>query len=320
VSIRVLKQIGDAKNLDHVKVTSPLTGSEDVVLEEQLDSDKIIANYKAEYDFDPSGYFENLDRVAIYRCKQTGYRFYHPARISGNSELYEHLQKLSWYYYSWRWEHKLAYRQIKDRDEVLEVGCGFGSFLQKLRERNIPCAGLEFNPQAVEIAAVKGLQVYPEAIHEHAKRHPGRYSVVCLFQVVEHIPPVGDFISDCIAAIKPYGRLMISVPNNNPFLFRLDKYNTLNVPPHHMGLWNRESLKNLQKIFPLTNFKVWIEPLHDRETYFNIHLEDFRAQWPRLGIHADRILRPFIKPIMKVAARLVQGRNVFAIYTKLPEK
>jgi 2-polyprenyl-3-methyl-5-hydroxy-6-metoxy-1,4-benzoquinol methylase len=305
-------------NIDQMKVTSPLTGSEDVILEERLDPNKIISNYRSEYGFDPSGYFENLDGVAIYRCNETGYRFYHPACVAGNSKLYEHLQKISWYYASWRWEHELAYKQITERDEVLEVGCGFGSFLQKLRDRNVRCAGLEFNPRAVETATVNGLQVYPETIHDHANRNPGRYSVVCSFQVVEHISAVGDFITDCIAAIKPHGKLMISVPNNNPFLFRLDKYNALNVPPHHMGLWNKKSLKQLQKIFPLTDYKIWIEPLYNRKEYFEIHLNHLRSKWPRIGMLADPILRPFFRPIMKLVATFVEGRNLFAIYTKTP--
>jgi glycosyltransferase involved in cell wall biosynthesis len=75
-----------------------------------------------------------------------GYRFFYPPRMAGDSELYEHLQKLPWYYGSWRWEHDLANEQITERDHVLEVGCGFGSFLRKLLDRNVGCAGLEFKP------------------------------------------------------------------------------------------------------------------------------------------------------------------------------
>jgi 2-polyprenyl-3-methyl-5-hydroxy-6-metoxy-1,4-benzoquinol methylase len=306
-------------NINHMKVFSQLTGSENVTLEEGLDPKKIISQYKAEYAFDASSYFENIDEVALYRCNETGYRFYYPPGIAGESELYEHLQKLPWYYGSSRWEHDLAGQYITERDNVLEIGCGFGSFLRILLDRNICCAGLELNRRAVETAVTNGLHVYPESIHDHARNSPGKYSVVCAFQVLEHIWSVGDFIGDCVKALKPGGKLVISVPNNNPFLFRLDKYHTLNLPPHHMGLWNKKSLKNLEKVFRLKAFLLKIEPLSDRDAYLKAHLQYLRSRSPLLGKLADRTLQPCAKLLMKLIARIVEGRNLFAIYTKLPD-
>jgi 2-polyprenyl-3-methyl-5-hydroxy-6-metoxy-1,4-benzoquinol methylase len=300
-------------------VLSPLTHAQRVTLEEKLDSKRIVTRYKAECGFDASAYFENLDAVALYRCEETGYRFFYPPRMAGDSELYEHLQKLPWYYGSWRWEHDLANKQINEDDYVLEVGCGFGLFLQKLRDRNIRCAGLEFNCRAVETARMSGLHVYPEAIHDHAKNNPGKYTVVCAFQVLEHISSAGDFIADCLKAMKPSGKFVISVPNNNPFLFKHDKYHTLNLPPHHMGLWNKRSLQNLQKVFPLRAFLVKTEPLFDHESYFKTQLEYLSSKSPWLGKVADRIFRPYHKPLMKLIARFVEGRNLLAIYTKLQD-
>ena len=302
-----------------MKVLSPLTRAQSVTLEEILDSKRIVSQYQAEYAFDASAYFENLDGVALYRCNETGYRFFYPPRIAGDSELYEHLQKFPWYYASWRWEYDLSNKHITERDYVLEVGCGSGLFLQKLRDRNVRCAGLEFNPRAVETAASNGLQVYPETINDHVRNNPGKYSVVCAFHVLEHVDAAGDFIADCLKAIKPYGKLIISVPNNNPFLFKHDKYHTLNVPPHHMGLWNKKSLKNLQKVFPLRACLVRTAPLSDHGRYFETQLEYLSSKSPWLGKLAGRIFRPYHKPLMKVIARFVEGRNVLAIYTKLPD-
>jgi hypothetical protein len=117
------KQIGqlsesplDETNVEHEKVLSPVTGSENVTLEERLDPKKIINRYKTDYGFDPSAYFENVDGVAIYRCNDTGYRFYYPRSLAGESELYEYLQKLPWYYGNWRWEHDLANEHITEKD------------------------------------------------------------------------------------------------------------------------------------------------------------------------------------------------------------
>jgi SAM-dependent methyltransferase len=187
---------------------------------------------------------------------------------------------------------------------------------------NVQCAGLEFNMRAVETAVADGLHVYPEAVHDHAKSNPCKYSVVCAFQVLEHVWYAGDFIADCLRALRPYGKLIICVPNNNPFMFRVDKYDTLNVPPHHMGLWNKRSLKKLERFFPVTCSSVRIEPLFGgvRELYFTAHVNYLRSKSPMLGNLAERILRPHSKLLMKVTAKLVEGRNVAAIYTKLLDK
>ena len=312
----------DKIDIDHAKVLSPVTGSGNVTLEHRLDPKKIINQYKAEYGFDPSAYFENVDSVTIYRCNDTGYRFYYPQSLAGDTELYEHLQKLPWYYGNWRWEHDLANKHVTEKDYVLEVGCGFGAFLKKLVARNVQCTGLEFNMRAVETAVADGLHVYPELVDDHANNNPCKYSVVCAFQVLEHVYSARDFIAGCLRALKPYGKLVICVPNSNPFMFRVDKYHTLNVPPHHMGLWNKRSLMRLERFFPVTCSSVRVEPLFEwfREPYFTAHVNYLRSKSPMLGNLADQILRPYSRPLMKVTAKLAEGRNVAAIYTKLPDK
>jgi SAM-dependent methyltransferase len=302
-----------------MKVLSQLNGSTNVTLEEWLDPKQIIRQYRAEYAFDASAYFDGVDEVAIYRCNETGYRFYYPPITAGKSELYEHLQKIPWYYGSSRWEHNLAIKYITEKDYVLEIGCGFGSFLQDLHDRNIQCSGLEFNRSAVEMAVANGLRVYSEAIHDHVKNNQGNYSVVCAFQVLEHISPVGDFIADCLKALKPAGKLIVSVPNNNPFLFKFAKYHTLNVPPHHMGLWNKASLVSLPKVFPLKTHLVRIEPLRDHDTYLKSYVEYLRSRSSFFGNLGGLVLWPYFRPLMKLIARLIEGRNLFVVYVKGPD-
>src|SRR5271165_2774508 len=98
-----------------MNILSPLTGTPNVTLEETLDPKRILMQYKAEYAFDASAYFENNQDVALYRCNETGYRFFYPPTLTGNSELYEHLQEIPWYYASWRWEYDLANRSEERR-------------------------------------------------------------------------------------------------------------------------------------------------------------------------------------------------------------
>jgi SAM-dependent methyltransferase len=77
--------------------------------------------------------------------------------------------------------------------------------------------------------------------------------VVCSFQVLEHIYDVKSFLEASLHVLKPKGKLIIGVPNNEPYFLGYDKYATLNLPPHHMGLWNKSVF---EKVAPLFNLKI----------------------------------------------------------------
>src|SRR5690606_22887486 len=94
------------------------------------------------------------------------------------------------------------------------------------------------------------------------------FDVICSFQVLEHVYEVNDFINNQLRILKKGGRLIVGAPNNNPYLFIHDKYHTLNLPPHHAGLWNKKSLTSLEKVFNLEVEEVFYEP-------FSISYHDF---------------------------------------------
>jgi hypothetical protein len=58
--------------------------------------------------------------------------------------------------------------------------------------------------------------------------------------------------------LKPGGKLIIGVPNCEPWFRRFDKYEILNMPPHHMGLWNEKVFRAIQDIFGIRLDRVLI--------------------------------------------------------------
>jgi 2-polyprenyl-3-methyl-5-hydroxy-6-metoxy-1,4-benzoquinol methylase len=153
--------------------------------------------------------------------------------------------------------------------KVLEIGCGPGDFLLRIKERiGAQCVGIELNNKAIDEANEKGLTVFHESIKQHARVNKEVYDVVCSFQVLEHISNVNEFLEAQISCLRTGGTLIISVPNNDSWLKR--GYNILNMPPHHMGLWNKKSLKNLAKLFNLKIDRVAFEPLQEYHVeYYN---------------------------------------------------
>jgi 2-polyprenyl-3-methyl-5-hydroxy-6-metoxy-1,4-benzoquinol methylase len=244
-----------------MEVISPITGRKNVVLEKTIHSQELIEKYRGmKTPVDVARFFEHNKDIQIYRCLDTGYRFYYPFNITGDDKFYQQLEKFSWYYMDWKWEHGIAEKLIKKGDKVLEIGCAKGAFLKKIREKGARVEGLEMNSAAMVECKKNGLSVYPETIEKFSIDKKNIYDVVCSFQVLEHVADVKNFIESSLSILKPGGIMIISVPNNDSFILR-DLDIVLDMPPHHMGLWNINSLIKLQNYFSLTIQNIFIEPL-----------------------------------------------------------
>jgi 2-polyprenyl-3-methyl-5-hydroxy-6-metoxy-1,4-benzoquinol methylase len=228
---------------------SPITGKSGTKVIETFSAKDIIELYQLQENINVEKYFAN-PIIYLLECEETKYRFYYPFEIAGDKEFYQNLRN-SEYDRENAEDHQFAVKHIKANDRVLEVGCGSGKFLESVSNITTDCYGLELNSLIAEKARTKGLNVETQLIEEHAKENSNSYDVVCAFQVLEHIPNVNSFILAALELLKPNGKLIFSVPNNEPFFQRFSKYEVLNLPPHHMGLWNLESFKNLCKFFNL---------------------------------------------------------------------
>lgn len=293
-----------------IKIISPITGKENVKVIEKINSGLIVNQYQKDCNVDVRSYFQGINDVLICQCQDSLYRFYYP-EILGDGHFYEQLQARSSSYYYWNWEHQKAFDEIQDGDHVLDIGCGSGIFLERVLEKTENAVGLEYNDLAIEKCEEKNIKVIKSNIEEYSAHNEEVYDVVSAFQVLEHINDIRSFVESCLKVLKPNGKLILGVPNNNPYLFGKDIYHTLNMPPHHIGLWDKKSLKNLTEFFSMKNHKLLTEPNIYYDYWFNIQFGDFFGKG-RLGRGSRRIVYNFVKLFNKY----IVGRNLLAIYIK----
>lgn len=298
-------------------IKSPVTHSSNVRKIESLDSLDIIKAYSGFGSGNVERFFSDTAQVDIFECLDTSYRFYYPFDISGDEEFYAYLQNKVGYYAHWRWEHQITSSQIEPQQKILEIGCGTGEFLERVKqEKKAECVGLELNQQAINKSKCKELEMYNQTIEQHAANNGNKYDVVCSFQVLEHVTDVKSFLESSITCLKEKGLLIIGVPNNNPYLFQNDKFHTLNLPPHHMGLWNEKSLRNIDKFFDIKLKKIMIEPLFDTDYFWKIKMEFWRKNNRAAYFIANILPQSMSRVRNKFLQKICQGRNILAIYSK----
>jgi SAM-dependent methyltransferase len=247
--------------INKAQIICPLCGDSKIRKIKTIRSQDLIKRYANDFGINVSEVFTGLSNIELFKCNVTGYNFFYPLNIAGDAKFYEKLQEFPWYYMPWKWEHEQVFRAIQklENPKVLEIGCAQGSFLKRLAETNIECVGLELNKDAVKIANENRLTVFDATIQQHAASRIEYYDVVCSFQVMEHIGNIKEVLEASIQTLKKGGFLYISVPNNNSFL-GLDADNLLNMPPHHMCLWDATSLGNLCKVFNIKECGFMLEP------------------------------------------------------------
>jgi 2-polyprenyl-3-methyl-5-hydroxy-6-metoxy-1,4-benzoquinol methylase len=267
---------------------SPITGTTNTRLTDEFTCMDIIWLYQTQLQIDVSGCFRGRERFSMYQCNDTGYRFYHPADLDGDGLFYANLQQRlgDGYYHDWKFENQLAYDFMNPGDRVLDIGCGVGKFLDRAKEKAGEATGLELNEKAVEVCRRKGLTVFNERIEKHREQKKEHYDMVCMFQVLEHICDVQGFLENALAVLKKGGKLVVGVPNNEPYFQGYDKYCTLNLPPHHMGLWNRQVFEKTAPLFGLKIRKVVYDVKGSITTHAYLHAKYLAKVKSPAGCHS----------------------------------
>jgi SAM-dependent methyltransferase len=282
---------------------------------------RIVEAYRDEHNFDVSRFLPPIDSIDVYRCRDTDLRFYFPLNLAGPPEFYESLysaEGVAWAYREEKWEFDEALPFLSTATSVLDIGCGGGAFLRRLAKKGVRVTGLEPSRHGRDHARANGIEVFDQTIGEHAATNAGRYEAVTAFQVLEHIGDPASFLKAAIAALKPGGALVISVPNNDAFLKHCEFW-SLNMPPHHVTLWSRQALQSLARLLPIDLVTIKKEPLQEENVGWYLATMEKRLvpNWKiarvvyyRFGAHS------LIKRLVAARRRSIDGHTIMAVYRK----
>lgn len=141
------------------------------------------------------------------------------------------------------------------RRRLLDIGCGYGFFLQEMRSRGWQVQGIEVSQVGRQYAQGKwGIQVYSQPLEELALPE-NSFDVITLFYVIEHVHDPLGLVIEVKRVLKPGGLILLRWPHSTPILKilgpmsrKLDLYHT----PYHLYDFSPKSIKQL---LALSGFK-----------------------------------------------------------------
>lgn len=299
-------------------VVSPLTADNHVTLLKTIQAEQLIYDWKRSFQIDITDELRGHREIYLYQCNQTKLKFFSPPDVAGSSQLYKQLQRFDWFYMADKWEYQVALQDLADHDQILEIGCGFGSFVKAGIDAGLNIRGIELSEAAVSIAKGKNLPVERIDLQEVANLFPKSLDVVCSFQVLEHVPNPKSFIERSLQMLKPQGKLIFCVPNSESFL----KYqnNLLDMPPHHMLQWSEYSFRALEELFPIKLEKVIREPLatYHVSGYLVACRNRFHSFAPLGKLVFNRYTLPFYKIFFNLGLRKrLIGQSLYVQFRKV---
>ncbi len=97
---------------------------------------------------------------------------------------------------------------------LLDVGCGNGEFIKRMRTLGWSVTGVDPDPAAVEWGQSQGLEVFQGTVSDVPNSK--RYDAITLNHVIEHVQDPVGLLRECGRRLRPQtGTIIITTPNIN---------------------------------------------------------------------------------------------------------
>ncbi len=130
---------------------------------------------------------------------------------------------------------------------LLDIGCGTGTFLHTMQRQGWNVSGLEPDSDAREVARIEyGIHANPS--HLLFSLDPGGFNAITLWHVLEHVHSLHEYIDQLKILLAKEGVLFIAVPNYTTKDAKVyEKYWAGYDVPRHLYHFSPQSMQLLMK-------------------------------------------------------------------------
>lgn len=192
-----------------------------------------------------------LPSYQMNRCSRCALEFANPM-TPGSNLFYEWITLNPNYYPKERWEWRIVIDTLNQREmqkrlriNVLDVGCGSGSFLKHIRSNtHARGVGIDFTESSINACLTQGLEAFCCDIGGLKKHLDDKFHIVTLFHVIEHVANPVLILEEVKGLLDVDGSIFVSTPYS-PMSIEENWFDPLNHPPHHLTRWNSEAYEQL---------------------------------------------------------------------------
>lgn len=240
------------------------------------------------------------NKCQVLECQNCGFGYANP--YMGGDKIFYDLAYQRTGYPKWKFEFEETFNSISKIIEntiidsnsqlnFLEIGAGDGSFTKKILSKlpSTRITATEYSEYGIEQLKKMGITVYPIDFRQKSEEWSQKFSIVCLFQVLEHLDNM-EFTFNVLNSItKNKAHLFISVPNQKFINFNESNGALLDMPPNHIGRYNKKTFELIAEKFGWTinDYKV-------EDSDFELFLNKFTLYKYLRDIQNDNTIENFL--------------------------
>jgi SAM-dependent methyltransferase len=171
--------------------------------------------------------------------------------VAGDAAFYTLAYQRS-HYPADKWEYRETVRALEALPgpprTLLEIGAGDGAFLRQVvpaRFRPEDVLATDFSDYGRRAIAALGVRCEAADLRDLPVDQDGRFDVLCLFQVLEHLDRLDAALARLGALARGRATLFVAVPNDRQIAFNEAHGALLDMPPNHVTRWTEAALRGL---------------------------------------------------------------------------
>lgn len=203
----------------------------------------------------------------------------------------------------------------KKKINLLEIGCGHGSFLYLAKKNGHNVYGLELNDVYRKFINTKLNITCYKTISDLEKTNI-KFKKIFLFYSFEYFPNIKSDLKRLLNLLINFGQIIIITPNKNDILntlFKCEGYDNFFYDINSVNYFTKKSLINLLKKMNLKNFKIETKQGYGLANFFNWAINQKPINTGLVG--EDRLLLKILNNFVKQK----QNRNYKLASNKIKE-